>query len=153
MIPRDPMYKPIPEELTETPLLFYKSGYKYISQKDFIIKMGFAPEKDIITTYGIFTKEGWIIIWAFYGWDGASGPTYDSKNSMVGSQVHDFLYQLMRDGKLSRKFRKKSDLAIYYLIRRDGMSWFRAKYWYRGVRIGARKATLPESSRKVLIAP
>jgi hypothetical protein len=144
----------IPSVLKESSKLYYMDGYKYQQKKEhFLIKMGFAPDKDIITKYGCFLANGWIIIWKGYAWDGASGPTYDSKNSMIGSLVHDFLYQLMRDGLLLRSFRKKADLAIYYLVRRDGMNWFRAKYWYTGVRIGAGKHVKASAKKKMLSAP
>jgi hypothetical protein len=153
MLPKEPMYRDIPEPLTESFKMAYKDGYKYQLYETFVIKMGFSPEKTIETPYGVFTSDGWIIIWEGYAWDGASGPTYDSKNSMVGSCVHDFLYQLMRDGKLPYSFRKKADLAIYYLCRRDGMNYFRVKAWYIGVRVGAGKYAKPKAKKKVLYAP
>ena len=143
----------IPENLIESKKLLYSSGYKYLSEEHFYIKMGFSPEEDIITEYGFFLSNGWIGIWKGYAWDGASGPTVDSKSSLIGSLVHDFLYQLMRLGLLQRSFRKKADLAIYYLIKRDGMSWFRAQYWYRGVRIGAGKYVKASEIKKILSAP
>jgi hypothetical protein len=143
----------VPSKLVESQRLYYMDGYKYQSKDHFFIKMGFSPEKDIITEYGFFLATGWIGIRKDYAWDGASGPTYDSKNSMIGSMVHDLLYQIMRDGLLKRSFRKKADLAIYYLVRRDGMNYFRAKYWYAGVRVGAGKHVKASAKKKMLSAP
>ena len=32
-----------------------------------------------------------------YAWDGASGPTIDTKNTVAASMIHDILYQFMRE--------------------------------------------------------
>ena len=40
-----------------------------------------------------------------YAWDGPSGPTIDTSNSMRASLVHDVLYQAMREEGLAYEFR------------------------------------------------
>ena len=42
-------------------------------------------------------ESGCLQIAAGYAWDGASGPTIDTRNSMIASLVHDALYQLIRE--------------------------------------------------------
>jgi len=69
-----------------------------------------------------------------YAWDGASGPTIDTKSFMRGSLVHDALYQLISTKKLGKEHRRDADKVLYRICREDGMSWFRAKYVYYAVR-------------------
>ena len=47
-----------------------------------------------------------------YAWDGPSGPTIDTRNSLRASLVHDVLYQAMREGGLPRTFRRRADLEF-----------------------------------------
>jgi len=72
---------------------------------------------------------------------------------MRASLVHDVLYQLMRMEKLPRLFRKKADLELYKICRKDGMWYLRAKSWYHGVRIGASSAANPKNAREMITAP
>jgi hypothetical protein len=70
-----------------------------------------------------------------YGWNGASGPAIDTRETMRASLVHDALYQLIREGYLPKEMRKRADKEFYKICREDGMSWFRAQYFYRAVRM------------------
>jgi len=72
-----------------------------------------------------------------YEWDGASGPAIDTANFMRGSCLHDLLYQLMREGVIDRKYRKRCDQIMREICLEDGMSKIRAWWVYSGVRIGA----------------
>ncbi len=67
-------------------------------------------------------------------WDGASGPTKDSKKSKRASLTHDMLYRLMRQGKIPISCRKAADDVFYRLLIEDGMWSVRAKIWYWAVR-------------------
>ena len=109
---------------------------KYVLTKRYIDKIPFHPEKDVYTTYCILRPDGRIIIDEDYEWDGASGPTIDTNDTMDGSLVHDILYQLMREERLSGKYRKKADKCIRKMCMDDGMPWWRANYWYFFLRIG-----------------
>lgn len=83
------------------------------------------------------TVEGLLTVRAGYCWDGASGPTFDTKNTFTASLIHDALYQLMRENALERTHRERADRILYEILRSRGMSRFRAKMWHRAVEKGA----------------
>ena len=136
---------------------FYKKGgsKKYVLLEFIMYKLEFSPSVDIDTSYCVFKRNGNLFINAGYEWDGASGPTIDTDDTMDGSLMHDVLYQLMREEKLSRKFRRKADNAIHKMciaaaykvidnsdinifrkaVRKAGVS-IRFDLWYVGLRIG-----------------
>ena len=58
-------------------------------------------------------KDGVLIIQPKYAWDGASGPTLDTKNTMTPSLVHDAFYQLIREEVLPRKYKENADRIFY----------------------------------------
>jgi len=131
----------------------YFEGYKYLTNTLYTMQLDFAPEVDLITSFGEFRADGWVIIYKDYASDGPSGPTYDTKNSMRGAFVHDFMYQLLRMEMLPKNFRKKADNLLYDMLRQDGMNYFRAQYWFWGLRVGGKGAANPKSSKEVLSAP
>ena len=105
-----------------------------------------------------------ITIYVDYPWDGASGPTIDTKDSIVPSTIHDFLYELLRQQMLGQEWREKADLEFYDLMiacidMSDTNNFIkafkrtRAYTWYYAVRWGAVSAAKPGSERKVLEAP
>lgn len=69
-----------------------------------------------------------------YSWDGASGPTLDDGSNMRASLVHDVLYQAISEKLLDKSMRKEVDRLFYRMLREDGMPWWRAQYYYLGVR-------------------
>ncbi|MFA5378531.1 MAG: hypothetical protein WC455_22445 [Dehalococcoidia bacterium] len=109
--------------------------------------------KSIKTDFIELFANGVIVGRKGYAWDGPSGPTFDTKNTMRGSLVHDIGYQLMREGRLPHSYREYFDKLLYDTLREDGMSWVRAQYWYRGVAWGADSACLPKNDRPILVAP
>ena len=77
-----------------------------------------------------------------YAWDGPSGPAIDTDNFMDGSLVHDALYDLMRQGLLSRwKYRRKADKEMRIQCKKDGMSLIRRWYTWGAVRVAGHKAS------------
>lgn len=56
-----------------------------------------------------------------YAWDGTSGPTLDTHMCMVGSLVHDILYQAIRAGTLDPSYRKTADDVMYDLFVAGGL--------------------------------
>lgn len=134
--------------------LFYKGGYKYQSTEDFsCLQNIIIPANDIVTKWITLTKEGKLFIKAGYAWDGPSGPTYDSKNSMRASKVHDALYQLMRMGHLSQDCRDEADLLLDQILKKDKMWAGRRWYWLKGVEWFASGAADPDNVKPVLTAP
>jgi len=125
---------------TETHPTTYKLAQNYVTQT--ILR----PPEDIVTDFARLTTEGVLTVIFRYAWDGASGPTRDTKSAMRGPLAHDTLYQMMRMGLLDYKlFRKPADQQLYLDLREDGMNYVRAKYWYAGVRTFAEKYARPQS--------
>ena len=58
------------------------------------------------TPYLFCISESKVIVRRGYAWDGASGPTIDTKDSMKATLIHDVLYQVMREGGLKLDARK-----------------------------------------------
>ncbi len=81
--------------------------------------------------------DGQLTVGAGYVWDGASGPTFDTKNTKTPSLIHDAIYNLFRLLLLDIKWRKQADRTLYDMLRARKMFKWRAKLWYRGVRTGA----------------
>ena len=72
---------------------------------------------------------------------------------MRGSLIHDALYEFMRKGLLSQKWRNQADLELKKACLEDGMSKIRASWVYWAVRTFAKRCTDPDNKRKVLTAP
>ena len=131
----------------------YKKGYKYQLAEDYKIQTDIFPPVDIYTEYISLTAKGLLFIKRGYAWDGASGPTRDTKSSMRGSLVHDTLYQLMRMGLLAFMWRYVIDKLLHRICVEDGKYRWRAWAWFKAVRWAAKSAALPENKREVHEAP
>lgn len=132
----------------------YTEGYKYQLSSDVRIHISeLKPYGGISTKYFAILPGAILLIRSGYAWDGASGPTWDSKCSMRGSLVHDALYQLMRRDLISRDFRKVADKLIYEICIQDGMNRVRAKAWLWALRKFAGSCVLPSKRRLVQFAP
>ena len=81
---------------------------------------------------------------AGYAWDGASGPTLDTKATIYPALVHDVLYQLIRLGILLPGSRKEADKFFRRLLKEGGMTFFRRWYFYRAVRWFGASSARPE---------
>lgn len=134
-------------------LIKYKKGYKYQLAEDYAIELEIYPVRDIFTDMIWLNELGKLRIMAGYAWDGASGPTIDTKSSMRGSLVHDALYQLMREGYLGLEWREKADHYLRSICRDDGMSWFRARLWEKAVDWFAKRSASEAGKRPLLTAP
>ena len=129
----------------------YWSGYKYQTAEAYSCQTELRPPHDIqhpffsISIFGVVTAE------YGYAWDGASGPTIDTKSSMRASLIHDILYQAMGLGLLDRSFREQADRELRKICIEDGMWHWRAEAWYLAVRkFGENYGKEPE---KVTVAP
>ena len=69
-----------------------------------------------------------------YAWDGPSGPTCDTLNSMRASAVHDGGWQLVAAGALSERYRKPFDKELKIMLKEDRMFALRRFFWYPSVR-------------------
>ena len=88
--------------------LTYKKGYKYQLYDQYRITTPLRPIHTINTRYIELTTGGVMTIKCGYAWDGASGPTLDTKSTMHGSLFHDASYQLIRQDMLGHENRKLS---------------------------------------------
>ena len=131
----------------------YKKGYKYQLHRGYTLNISIRPEKGIKTRFISLSMNSELDILQGYAWDGASGPTFDSRSSMRGSLVHDALYQLMRMDLLDRKWKSAVDILFERILIEGGMWKWRARIWYRGVAEFATDATLAENQKEVHTAP
>jgi len=131
----------------------YRSGYKYQLLENYSLKTGITPEGDIVSDFVTLRRNGELLVRKGYAWDGPSGPAVDTKNFMRGLLVHDALYQLMRDNGLPTQWRDEADTELRRCCFEDGMSWLRAWWVHRAVRLAATKEASPESQKKVYTAP
>lgn len=88
----------------------------------------------------VLDEGGRLTVYAGYVFDGPSGPTLNTDNSMRGATAHDALYQLAREGKIPPSVRGKADKLAWRIWRADGMSWLRAKIWLWALRRFAKSA-------------
>jgi len=135
-------------------MIEYTEGYKYQLAKDYGIQvMVFPHPADVVTDFIELTLNGQLLIKKGYAWDGASGPTVDTKSTIRGSLIHDALYELMRKEYVSQLYRAAADMELYKAITQDGMGRVRAYWWHREVRKWAAKAASPESRKRICEAP
>jgi hypothetical protein len=138
-------------ELTESSRIYYLDGMKYQTVEDFTIKTDVCPPEDIVTDLVVLRNDGWLLVNRFWSWDGPSGPTWDTKTNMRAAMVHDALYYLIRQGKLSVSFRHAADKELKKIMLKDGSWKCRAKYYFWAVRHFA--ASAAKGRRKIYTAP
>jgi hypothetical protein len=109
---------------------------------DYVIQIDIKPERAIDYKFISLSSAGLLTIRKAYAWDGASGPSTDTKKNMRGSLVHDVLYQLMRLSALDHQVhRQRADELLREICLADGMSSFLAWCVYQAVhRFGERSA-------------
>ena len=135
-------------------MIRYKDRYKYVLWEEYRVTIPIHPPATILTDFIHLTPDGELIIRKWYAWDGPSGPTFDTKNFMRGSLVHDALYQLMRETFLdAAEYRDDADEILAAICREDGMSWLRSRWVYWGVRWGGGPAADPANDHPVITAP
>lgn len=108
-----------------------------------------GPKRTGIYSYLVYDElVELLVIRAGYWWDGPSFIAIDTPDFMRGSLVHDALYQLMREGKLSKKYRKYADKLCVQICKEDGMAWWRRGYVYWFLRAFAAGTLKPEVTRQ-----
>lgn len=135
--------------------IVYQKGYKYQLVEDYEVQTRLRPESDIITEFLTLGIDGVLFIRHGYAWDGASGPTVDTDNSIRGSLVHDAMYQLMRLGLLDQSWRQAADEELREICIEDGMCNLRASVWFCAVRAVAAgsAAAGSDGGKPVMVAP
>jgi hypothetical protein len=97
--------------------------------------------------------DGTLTIAAGYAWDGASGPIAQDATIIRGSLVHDALYQLMREHRLSRSWREAADGLMRLMFQADGMHPAMAAIAFKAVRLLGGQFLDPSHVRPLLLAP
>jgi hypothetical protein len=133
-------------------------NYKYQLLETATFPTPFRPNSKLETDFGWLDIDGTVTILPGYAWDGCSGPTVDTKDSMRAGLIHDFLYGLMRAQLLARTDfnRKQADDLFKKTLREDGMGAIRAGYWHQAVRMFGGPSTHPKQDNKYkerLVAP
>ena len=107
------------------------------------------PPALISTHFLTLAADGVLSIDRGYAWDGPSGPTWDTENSMTPSLVHDAFAELMRAGLLDRKHRIPSNTFMKEMLLERGMSWLRVKYWIAGLWLFGGGSVKEKNKKKV----
>lgn len=111
----------------------YRDGYKYQLADPYYIQTDITGGNYRIDGYISLNEGGMLYIYRCYAWDGPSGPTLDTKNSLRASLVHDALYQLMGEYPELLAWRLYADDLLYRICREDGMWSIRAWLWKKAV--------------------
>lgn len=132
----------------------YRSEYKYQLANEYQINIPINPESNIETDFIDLDINGRLKVKKGYAWDGPSGPVMDTKENMRASLVHDALYQLMRNDKLSsRSHRKAADQLFKDICKSDGVSNFTASVYYRALRKYGKPAANPMNKKIIYRVP
>lgn len=133
--------------------IHYKKGYKYQLTRPYTIKLDIKPVAILTYPYLEMAVDGTLTTLRGYSWDGASGPTFDTKNSMRGSLVHDAGYQLIRLGVVDTSCKEYFDELFERICVEDGMNRCRAKIWKWAVMKFGQGATKPSAETREEVAP
>ena len=114
---------------------WYRSvkNYKYQTTEDMSITLDHDFEAKGVDNF-LKIKRQKLFIEKGYAWDGASGPTWDDKSTMMASLVHDALYQLLRAGIIHESRRLDADAELERIAVEDGMWKWRAAMWRKGLK-------------------
>ena len=111
--------------------IYYRKGYEYQLEEDYslLTNLKALGGNDFVW----ISPEGVLSIKHGYAWDGPSGPTRHTKNTLRGSLVHDACYQLIKLGVLSIDDRPDADLLLKQILLEDGMNPLRAWWFHKAV--------------------
>lgn len=114
-------------------------GYKYQLMERVCFQTPIKLGHKIKAPFIRLGKTGTLQVLRGYCWDGASGPTIDTKSTMRASLAHDACYQLIREKWLPssvwRDNKAIADTLFYHVLLEDGMSKWRAWYYYHAVKL------------------
>lgn len=134
--------------------IHFRDGYKYQLAKQYRVRVNVKPRNDIKSEFIDLSASGQLLIRRGYAWDGPSGIAIDRKRNMRASLVHDALYQLMRQSRISKKrWRKEADLEYMRICIQDGMKKGLAEVQFNVLRRRGGPAASPKNKKKVFVAP
>ncbi len=143
----------MPRYIDRDKCLYFSRGYKYQVRRPFHITLQIVPYAPIDLPFVKMSMMGELIVCIGYAWNGASGPTWDTLNSMIGSLIHDIIYQLIRLGLIDPKYKAYGDEVLHDLCTEDGMLSIRADYWRWAVLEFGASSCLPSAEPKEEVAP
>jgi len=131
---------------------FSTDKYKYRVTKKYDVKLQFKPNTEVVCDFYCFYLDGILVINKGYQWDGASGPTIDTQNTIIASCIHDVLYQMIRCKQLPLSFKKQADKELkFWMIenseKKNLWNKIRAYYFYFAVKLFAGSSCIPGSQQ------
>ena len=112
--------------------------------------------KEHRSKYIVLTKnshgEWWLTVKEGYRWDGVSGPTWDTDNTMRGGLIHDVLFQLMRGRVLAQNCFEWVNRLFRNILLEDDICMFRASYYFWAVQHFAHRYARPKGPDYTLTA-
>jgi len=127
--------------------------YKYLITHPYFVELDLSIPVDVHTIFYSIVGSN-LQIFPGYKWDGASGPTIDTKNTMRASCVHDVLYQMIRMKQIDGSFKYAADKEFHKMMCEDseatnpiqkGLNTLRNGYFYWAVRLFGGFACIPGS--------
>ena len=107
----------------------------------------FMFRRELSTTpnnYNRFTLiKDRILIPQCFTWDGATWAFRRTLNTFRASLIHDALYEGMRARLLPQNARGWADDELYYMLKADGVEWYRRWLWWTACRLGGWYYTRP----------
>lgn len=91
----------------------------------------------------LLANDGLLTIYHGYLWDGVSGPTWDTKSTMIAGLVHDVLYQSIRLGLIELSTKDIIDVFLYKTMIKEGSWQLRAWYFYQAVKKFGKASCIP----------
>lgn len=121
----------------------FRKGYKYSLWEPYDFQTRITGHE---FSHHLFTMnvDGFVGVRADYPWDGPSGPTWDTANSMRASLEHDVLFEMMRLEFLPQSCFLEANLQLYHTAVADGMYEWRAKLWLAALNKFGRAACRPQ---------
>lgn len=107
-------------------------NYKYRLAETFIIKTNIKGRGFKHELFSL-DDDGNLTIVKGYLWDGVSGPTWDTKSTMISGLVHDAFYQSIRLELIPIYIKHEIDALFYGLMIEHEVWKIRARYFYIAV--------------------
>lgn len=133
---------------------YIRTNFRYqITDVEIFQLLHIRPDFEIDCWYCTCTTDGTLMVKPSFAWDGASFPAINTKNTIRGSCLHDVLAKLMREQLLPSRLWRKADFELNQVLKEDGMSAFRRRYWLKGLKLTNGSYARPRNRRKILTAP
>lgn len=133
--------------------LYYKRGVKYVTTRDYHIKLDVIPYAPIDLDWVKMDMTGDTVLYRKFYWDGCSGPAPDTDANMIAGCMHDVGYKLIRLGLIDPKYKAYFDSLLHDIYVEDG-GWGKiADIFKWAVLKFGKDATQPHAEQPELVAP